>query len=417
MPKKEVDYSNTIIYKIICRDKNIPDYYIGHTTNIVQRKYQHKSACSNPYNNSLDIYSDIRKNGGWDNWAVVELYKMSCTSKLNAIERTKEYISKIEAAKHIIVNPEIEPIYDNKLSCDACGYFTDSQKDFKKHESTSKHLKNVLHFVTNPVTEKSPKFKINAYCKNCNEGFNNRVSLWRHSKNCSYVSCNEVDEKKDTQQIDKNVVMELIKQNKELQNVLIEQNNSIMEQNNKLIEISKQNTLIQNNTTNNTTNNNHFNLNFFLNEQCKNAIDINEFIDSLNLNIADLENTGKMGYVLGISRIFINKLKELDVYTRPLHCTDSKRETVYIKDQNAWEKENDKSKFKKIVNQIARKNLQQIPVWQAQNPNYKTLNTPENEEFMKISLSSLGSYNEEDENKDVDKIIKNVLKEVVINKT
>jgi hypothetical protein len=158
-------------------------------------------------------------------------------------------------------------------------------------------------------------------------------------------------------------------------------------------------------------------LNVFLNEQCKDAISITDFVDSLNLNVADLEATGQLGYVLGISRIFINKLKELDVYERPLHCTDYKREIVYIKNQDVWEKDNaEKSSLRKVVSKIARKNLEQLPAWQAENPDYVTLDTPENNEFMKISLNSLGGYDSVEENKHVDKIMRNVLKNVIVSK-
>jgi hypothetical protein len=127
---------------------------------------------------------------------------------------------------------------------------------------------------------------------------------------------------------------------------------------------------------------------------------------------------GQLGYVLGISRIFINKLKEMDVYERPLHCTDYKRETVYIKNEDTWEKDNqEKSKLRHIVSRIARKNLEQLPAWQNENPDYVTLDTPENNEFLKISLSSLGGYSNDEENKHVDKIMRNVLKEVVVSKS
>jgi hypothetical protein len=312
------------------------------------------------------------------------------------------------------------PLTENTKSgfyCEKCDYTTCNKKDYTKHENTKKHQRSVT-FVT---SEKSPYQEIKIYsCKKCSLPFKNRMALCRHNKVCEASNtCIIANTEIDIKDMDnKDVIFELIKQNKELQNVLIEQNNTILEQHSKLIEMTKNNgcTLIQNNTTNNTTNNS-FNLNFFLNEQCKDAIDINDFINSLELNVNDLKETGKLGYVLGISRIFINRLKELDVYARPLHCTDVKRETVYIKDQNAWEKENsDKSKLKKIVNQIAKKNLQQLPMWQAENPEYTKLDTPENQEYMKISLNSLGSYTPEQENKDIDKIVKNVLKEVAIDK-
>jgi hypothetical protein len=153
----------------------------------------------------------------------------------------------------------------------------------------------------------------------------------------------------------------------------------------------------------------------FLNEQCKDAISITDFIDSLRLDVSDLEETGKLGYVLGISRIFINKLKELDIHERPLHCTDIKRETVYIKDKDVWEKEaKEKSTLKQVVKKIARKNLQQLPAWQEQHPDFTKLDTSENTEYMQISINALGPYSKEEEEKDIDKIMKNVLKEVVL---
>jgi hypothetical protein len=263
-------------------------------------------------------------------------------------------------------------------------------------------------------------------CGNCSKIFKNRVTMWRHKKNCDSEPITNSIVQAPTNEIGMafELVKELIKENKELKDVLKEQSkelkDALKEQSRALIEISTKSntTLIQNNTTtNNTTNNNSFNLNLFLNEQCKDAISITDFVDSLNLNVGDLEATGKLGYVLGISRIFINKLKELDVYERPLHCTDYKRETVYIKNQDTWEKDNsEKSKLRTIVSRIARKNLEQLPAWQAENPDYVRSDTPENNEYMKISLSSLGGYSNEEENKHVEKIMRNVLKEVTVDK-
>jgi hypothetical protein len=315
-------------------------------------------------------------------------------------------------------NPQ-NPLTENKklFFCECCNYTTANKKDFNKHENTNKHKKNVTIGVTNVTTPNENNLK-QYCCGNCGEKFKNRMSLSRHKNNCekddeiSLVSNSKMNSNQD-------VVLQLIQQNKELQDVLREQSKAIMDQNSKLIEMSSKSntTLIQNNTTNNTTNHNSFNLNVFLNEQCKDAISITDFVDSLNLNVSDLEATGKLGYVLGISRIFINKLKELDVFERPLHCTDYKRETVYIKNQDSWEKDNpEKTKLKNIVNRIARKNLEQLPAWQAENPDYVTLDTPENNEFMKISMSSLGGYTTEEENKLLDKIMRNVLKEVVVDK-
>jgi len=303
-------------------------------------------------------------------------------------------------------NPLTEP--PKKFYCELCDYITANKKDFVKHENTKKHQRN----VTNNVTELKNVHK----CTTCNESFSYRMALCRHKKKCTgekpqlnqqeYVVKNEFSLSiQSMKELIKDVLKE---QSNELKEVLKEQ---AMELNN-VLKNNTNTTLIQNNTTNNS-----FNLNVFLNEQCKDAISITDFVDSLNLNVSDLEATGKLGYVVGISRIFINKLKELDVYERPLHCTDYKRETVYIKNQDTWEKDNqEKTKLKTIVNRIARKNLEQLPAWQAENPDYVTLDTPENNEFMKISLSSLGGYTREEETKQLDKIMKNVLKEVTVDK-
>jgi len=206
-------------------------------------------------------------------------------------------------------------------------------------------------------------------------------------------------------------ILEFMQQSKDMQNFFIEQNRELQ---NTIIELSQKQAItnIQNNTI---TNNNQFNINVFLNEHCKDAISITDFVNSIKLNVKDLETTGNLGFILGISRIFINKLRELDLHVRPLHCTDLKRETVYIKDQCKWEKEaEDKPRLKNMIRRIAKKNLEQLPAWQEQNPNFVTLDTKENDDFLKISLSSLGSSSKEEEDRDFSKIMRNVLKEVVV---
>jgi hypothetical protein len=231
-------------------------------------------------------------------------------------------------------------------------------------------------------------------------------------QNQQQLPSNPVIETKNND-ITTDIVMELLKQNKEIQNSLVEQNKELQ---NTLLEISKQNKVINTTTTNNITNN-QFNLNVFLNEECKNALNIEDFIDSLKLTVNDIEETGKLGYTQGLTRIFVKALKDLDVNMRPFHCTDIKRETVYIKDQDTWEKENaEKTKLRNVLKQIARKNLKMLPEWQEKNPDFRYLDTPENEKFMQISISSLGSEYEDEQEKMDDKIIRNVLKEVVLEK-
>jgi hypothetical protein len=163
--------------------------------------------------------------------------------------------------------------------------------------------------------------------------------------------------------------------------------------------------------------NNQFNLNFFLNETCKNAMNIQDFIQSIKLTTQDFETTGRLGFVDGISRIFINELKRLEVESRPLHCTDVKRETVYVKDNDTWEKENmEKKKLKWAINSIAQLNLNQVQEWQQEYPECRENNTVANTRFNEMAMVALGGFGDEQETKFRDKIMKNILKEIVVSK-
>jgi hypothetical protein len=204
--------------------------------------------------------------------------------------------------------------------------------------------------------------------------------------------------------------MEIMRKNTEVQNMLIEQNSKLME---KIAELSKpQNNTVSNSHNNNSNNqNNNFNLNFFLNEQCKDAVNLVDFVDNLKVTVKDLERTGQLGFVEGISKIFIEGLKELDIYKRPIHCTDLKRETVYVRDQDKWEKENEeKPRLKTAVKKIAVKNIKQLRNWEVENPEFSNVESIKNDEYMVISQNSLGGFNDKEESKYQNTIIKNVLK-------
>ena len=194
--------------------------------------------------------------------------------------------------------------------------------------------------------------------------------------------------------------------NKEMQKIIIEQNNQI-------IKLSQEKgTHIHNNTIHNK-----FNLNFFLNEQCKDALNITDFIHSIKLKLTDLEKVGQLGYVEGISQIIVNRFKELDIYKRPVHCSDIKRETLYVKDENQWLKEDiDKRKIKNCIHQITYKNIQTIPKWVEENPSCKDNTSNKNDEYMKlISNCMIGDCKEEQTN-NVNKIISKIAKEIIIDK-
>jgi hypothetical protein len=239
---------------------------------------------------------------------------------------------------------------------------------------------------------------INCFSCNCGKVYKHRQSLHKHKKECIEK------QEPNKNSISNEVVVELIKENKELRQMLLEQNS-------KMIEFAKEGKIITNNTTNN------FSINLFLNEQCKDAINIMEFVNSIRLKVSDLEDTGRLGYVEGISKIFIKGIKELDVYKRPIHCSDLKRETLYIKDQNNWEKEDkDKTLLTKAIKIIGSKNIQQIADWVEQNPQCKDGNSKKNDEYMNlISNTMLGSTFEE-QTENINKVIKNVSKEVQIYK-
>ena len=196
------------------------------------------------------------------------------------------------------------------------------------------------------------------------------------------------------------LVIELIKQNKEL------------------LEIVKNGTNITNtNVTGNTTNshNKAFNLQFFLNETCKEAMNMTDFIDSLTLQLSDLEDVGGKGYIQGISNIIVKNLKELDVTKRPVHCTDKKRETVYIKDNNIWEKDDDKSKMHKLIKKVVSKNMKLLPKYRELHPDCMTYYSKFNDQYQSIVYETMGGKGDNDFEKN-EKIIKNIIKEVVVKK-
>jgi len=324
-----------------------------------------------------------------------------------------------------------KPQKNPKYFCENCCFDTNNKKDFDRHLLTLKHLSQTERKhegnIEKPIMIHSLK------CPNCLKEYKNRSSLWKHKKLCMNeeqpIENKEIvtePNHKSSTEFTPDLFMEVLKQSKELQNVLIEQNeklqtkllektdefqNTLKEQNSKIMELAQKQSVVNN------TMNNQFNLNFFLNETCKDAMNIVDFVNSLKLTIHDFETTGKLGFVEGISRIFIKELRNMEIEKLPIHCTDLKRETLYIKDNDKWEKENDeKRRFKWAINKVAQLNLNQIQNWQLAYPESIVNNTPANEKFTELALVALGGRGEEQENKFREKIMKNVLKEVVLDK-
>jgi hypothetical protein len=216
------------------------------------------------------------------------------------------------------------------------------------------------------------------------------------------------------------LVIELLKQNQEFKEIMIEQSRQMAERENKLIDAVKDGKIGNTNTNcNNTTNsNNKFNLNVFLNETCKDAITMDDFINSFEVTRDEFLHTGKVGYIEGISAVMANRFRDMDMHTRPLHCTDLKRETIYIKNADKWEKDDaDKTHMRKAVRGVAKKNKQEMWRWYDENkPEVEQIGTDICEDYFKYHKSTLGGYGKEEDLKFESKIIKNVLREVQITK-
>lgn len=293
-------------------------------------------------------------------------------------------------------------------TCDLCNFNTKNRTGYMRHLETKKHNINYNDSMIEYTPIQSNHIHNRFICNNCEKEYDSRAGLWFHTKKCK---CTD-ESNSNTLSISKNessvndIVMELIKQNQEFKNLL-------MEQNSKIVDLSNKTTIINN------TNSNNFNLNVFLNEKCKDAMNIMDFVNHLNIGFKDLENVGRLGYVEGISRIFLNGLRQLDVYKRPIHCTDIKRETLYVKDNNKWDKDDEKGKIKKAISKIAFKNTQQIPEWNRLHPDSDILDTPTYKEHMQImmeSIGGLGKSSEYETNKSHEKIIKNIVKNVFLDK-
>lgn len=290
----------------------------------------------------------------------------------------------------------------NQFHCSACNYSTNRKSSFQAHTVTQKHLN----------TEQENEVNVFA-CKHCNKTYKSRSGMWRHGKLCAVnVGANEITATAATDVVHHapfesnseltNAIITLIKQNQEFQT--------------QLFEMAKECKNITNHNNTITNHNTHFNLNIFLNEKCKDAINMVDFVESLHLQMSDLEETGKLGYSNGMSRIFINGLKDMDVCKRPIHCSDLKRETLYIKEDDVWEKDNEeRDKIKKAIRKIEQKNIQQIPLWIKAHPNCVISANRDSTPYLNMVMQSTGGANP-DETANMNKIISNIAREVVINK-
>jgi hypothetical protein len=300
---------------------------------------------------------------------------------------------------------KISPISPIFFHCEHCLITCSRNAEWLRHIETKKHKINKNSENSNILaTSVTPNI-----CE-CGKQYKDRTGLWRHKKKCVSINTtakNEVIDKEDNN-ISPELILSIIQQNQEFKDLLLEQNKTI-------IELSKNNTT--NNTTNNINSNNKtFNLQVFLNETCKDAMNIMDFVNSIKIQLSDIESIGQLGFVNGMSKLIIKHLNALDENMRPIHCNDPKRDSLYVKDANVWEKEDpDNKKIKKAIKYISHKNICALPEWKAKYPDCVYSDSLKSDQYNQIVIEAMGGSGDNDEEK-ADKIVKKIAKVVTIDK-
>ena len=280
--------------------------------------------------------------------------------------------------------------------CEKCAYVSGKKSDYEKHCSTRKHENTTL------LRQIQPKSRDTIICC-CGKTYLHRSSLFNHKKTCKFIETTENENTIITSAPEEvktlsNMVMELMKSNSDLQK--------------QLVEVCK-----NSNTTNNNINshNKTFNLNFFLNEQCKDAMNISDFVNTFDLQLEDLESVGELGYVEGMTKIIVDKLNSMDIYKRPMHCSDAKREIIYVKDENIWAREERTNpKLRQAIKTVTFRNMKQVKKWSDKHPESLDNESHLNDKYMMLVIQSTGGNGAimDSENK----IIRRIIKEIVIGK-
>jgi hypothetical protein len=296
--------------------------------------------------------------------------------------------------------------------CKICDFNTFNKNNYDIHIHTIKHIRNNLQ---HSATEKTAKI----YQCICGKIYNDRTGLWRHKKQCLKINkpeekkqeCSDVNEDKVNQLTE--IIKTLITDNSELKSLIMVQQNTVTE----LVKNGINNVSNSHNTNINNSNNKAFNLNFFLNETCKDAMNMSEFINSLQIEYNDFEKLGDIGFVNGISNIIIKNLKDLDITQRPLHCTDKKREVMYVKEDNKWEKEDENyTRTRKLIKKTADKNMRLLPEFRKKYPDCVKSSSKYSDKYDLLIIETMGGSGDNDLEKET-KILKNIAKEVFVDKS
>jgi hypothetical protein len=478
MPKIKIDYGNMIFYKVYCLNPSVNKIFVGHTTNMVQRKHVLKKQTELRYSEIFDV---INKNGGWKCWRIKEIEKYNdCKTHADALMREKYHYDILEnlilSGHHEVkkIKKEDEHLDTNKVNnnykCEYCEYECEQKKHFQQHISTRKHheivtfiemmnehkekvienvkcsseklentsventsVENTSVENTSQVTESEKKeYK----CIACGNIYKNMSGLCKHRHICKKKLLQKIQEKEAVsktiheEECENDVVVEsyaaaeptelvtsaiLEKEKDEIIIQLLKDNESMKtfmkEQNNMLKEMMRQ--INTNGSTITTTNNikQKFNINIFLNEQCKDAINMGDFIKSLKITFHDLEITRDKSLEESVSTIMLRGLKELDVYKRPIHCTDQKRDVMYIKDEEKWEKDDGNVKLKESIETLSKKQMYTLKEWRDSDPELKT-NDDKRDKFV-TTLNHVCTPIPETSGK---RLIKTIGKEIYIDK-
>ena len=330
-----------------------------------------------------------------------------------------------------------------KWECKICDYITCRSDNYKKHLQSLKHKnkENTKFDEENTKNTKEKVGKVGNVVKNtlsnhnwscvCGKEYKHASSLWNHKQKCIYIEaeeeneekCEEIIEHKSEKELElKDMFLTVVNENKELRSMMVEQQKSMVEQQKTIMEQSKQMTEIipkignNNSTTNNNTinNNQRVSINVFLNEKCKDAINMSDFIKSISVSLEQLDFTKTQGLEKGISNEIMENMNKLSLYERPMHCTDTKRETIYIKDNDTWEKDKDKSKLKNAIRKTSNKNYTALTNWRKENPDF--MEDDDKQMFYARAMSTLGKPMDGVDDKIVKKICSNTyLKESLDN--
>ena len=299
---------------------------------------------------------------------------------------------------------KIQPEISFKYYCKKCDYGTAKKCNFDTHILSRKHNLATIH------TDCQPKISSNFTCEVCNKEYKNRSGLWRHKQKCIKPAENiiELEEEIPKSEYINDIISKLIKENQSMKDFMIEQNQEMIK-----IMVKNNNNTTNNNQTINGNVNNKFNINLFLNDKCKDAMNFAEFIKNIEISHEDLENNAQLGFANGISKIIMDNLNQLSICDRPIHCSDVKREIMYIKDDDKWEKEEDTKKLTTAIQDVSRKSVASLIEWQETNPEFEDMDSDFSNKFITMMQQSMAGSKRDAL---YPKVIRSLAKETMIDK-